>query len=145
PGAVGVVPRRPDGSLVLVRQFRKARECECLEIVAGLLDPGEAPAAAAARELREETGLEADTLEPLGEIWASPGYTDECIHLFFADCSAPAGAHAPDEDERIEVVGLAPAAFEALIASGQIHDAKTLAAWTLCRARFSPPPPGAAS
>ena len=79
PGAACVVPLAADGSVTLVRQFRHAVGDYLLEAPAGKLDPGEAPAACAARELEEETGLRAGLLELLGRVHPTPGFCDEVI------------------------------------------------------------------
>ena len=129
--AVGVLARRPDGAFVFVRQFRKAVERVMLEIVAGICEPGEAPAATAARELREETGYTAAKLVELGSAFATPGYVDEQFTLFFAELDAVGGATEHDVDERVEAVVLGRAEFERMLRAGEIIDAKTLAAWLL--------------
>jgi len=129
--AVGVLARRPDGEFVFVRQFRKAVERVMLEVVAGICEPGELPAATAARELREETGYTAARLVELGSAFATPGYVDEQFTLFFAELDAVRGATEHDEDERVEAVVLSRAEFERMIRAGEVCDAKTLAAWLL--------------
>jgi ADP-ribose pyrophosphatase len=129
--AVGVLARRPDGAFVFVRQFRKAVEQVVLEIIAGICEPGEAPAATAARELREETGYTATQLMELGTVFATPGYVDERITLFFAELGEQPGATTHDADERVEPVVLHRAEVERLLDAGAINDAKTLAAWLL--------------
>lgn len=131
--AVAVVARRPDGRFVFVRQFRKAVEKLMLEVPAGICDPGEAPEDAARRELREETGYDAAQMRKLGRIYPTPGYVDEVIDVYLADLPGEAGARELDGDERVELVVMAPEAFEDEVRRGGIEDGKTLAAWTMYR------------
>ena len=131
PGATAIVARIPDGRFVFVRQFRKPIETELLEIVAGGLEKGELPADCARREIKEETGHDVLSLRPLGTAYPAPGYTDEILHLFFAELSATRDAQHGDHDERITVEYLTEAEVEALLDQGAIHDGKTLAAWLL--------------
>lgn len=67
-----------------IEQYRDAVGRALLELPAGMVDQGEEPAAAAHRELREETGYEAGSLRFLGSFYTSPGFTDEQLHLFLA-------------------------------------------------------------
>ena len=84
PGAVSVVPVDGD-EVVLVRQYRAAVDLEVLEIPAGKRDvAGEDPALTARRELVEEVGLEAGTLEELAEFYNSIGFSDEHSHVYLA-------------------------------------------------------------
>ncbi|MCX6998384.1 MAG: NUDIX hydrolase [Kiritimatiellaeota bacterium] len=129
--AAAVLARGPDGRFLFVRQYRKAVDQAVLEIVAGICEPGEAPAATAARELREETGYTATRLVELGAAFATPGYVDERITLFYAEAAGPAGPTDRDADERLEVVPLTAGEFERRLRSGEIQDAKTMAAWLL--------------
>jgi len=129
--AVGVLARRPDGAFVLVRQFRKAVEQVMLEIVAGICEPGEQPAETAVRELREETGLTAAKLTKLGTVFATPGYVDEVVTLYLAECAAQTGATEHDSDERVEAIVLSCSEINQMIRAGEITDSKTLAAWLL--------------
>ena len=131
--AVGVLPRLPDGTFLLVRQFRKAIETELLEICAGLVDPGENAEAAARRELAEETGCAATRLERLGRLYASPGYTDETVEIFFAECAEPDRPPAPDPDEHVTVQRADAEGIETMIRDGRLADAKSVAAWQLYR------------
>jgi ADP-ribose pyrophosphatase len=132
--AVAVIPRLPNGRVVFIRQFRKAMERVCFEVVAGNCDPGEPPKVSAARELQEETGYVPESLELLGPIYPSVGYCTERIDVFYAEISEP-GATAFDEDEHIEPVILSEAEMDEMIRTGQVADAKTLAAWMLYKAK----------
>ena len=136
PGAVAIWARAPDGRFVFVRQFRKAVEQELLEVVAGTLEAGETAEACARREIREETGYAVKTLTPLGLIFTAPGFCTEQIFLFYADL-AGGGAAAPDPDERLDVVLLDEAAWNAMMSRGAVQDAKTWAAWGMFQTRGS--------
>ena len=132
--AVAIIPRLPDGRFVFIRQFRKAMERTCFEVVAGNCDPGEEPAVSAARELKEETGYISKSMELLGPIFPSVGYCTERIDIFFAEVSGQ-GATSFDEDESIETIILSEAELDEMIRTNQIADAKTLAAWMLYKAK----------
>jgi ADP-ribose pyrophosphatase len=135
PGAAVVLARHPDGRFALVRQYRAAIAQNLLEAVAGCLNPGEDPAACAARELREETGHAATRLVPLGTIYPAPGYTSEAMHLFYADLDPKPAPLKPDEDENLATEWLTAAEIDKRIVGGGIKDAKTLAIWLLYGAR----------
>jgi len=124
PGAAAVVPFVSDDEVLLIRQYRHAAGGTILEVPAGKLDPGEAPAACAARELEEEAGQRAGRLVELGWIWTTPGFTDERIHLFAA-FELRSVAHRPDQDEVIEPVRTSLARALELVFRGEIRDAKS--------------------
>jgi len=136
--AVAVLARRADGRFLFVRQYRKAVEQVVLEAVAGICEPGEAPAATAARELREETGCTAARLVELGAVYATPGYVDERITLFYAEVAGAAGPAQHDADERLEVVTATAAEVERWLQDGTLQDAKTLAVWILYEKKIKP-------
>lgn len=125
PGAAAVVPLRPDGSVLLVRQFRHAAGGYLLEIPAGTLNPGEDPRACALRELEEETGHCAGRLDFLLTVFTTPGFTDEVIHLYRAT-DLTLGTQALAEDEVLDLVEMPLADALAAIRSGAIRDAKTV-------------------
>ncbi len=138
PGAVAVLPVLHDGRLLLVRQYRKAVEEVLLEVPAGKLDPGEAPEAAARRELWEETGLEAEALQFLFSFYTSPGFADERIFLYLARISqlGPQRPAALDADEFVQPVTITLEEGMRWLAEGRIRDAKTVAAlqaWYIMR------------
>lgn len=132
--AVAIVPRLSDGRVVFIRQFRKAMERICFEVVAGNCDAGEGEAATAIRELREETGCIAESVELLGPVFPSVGYSTERIDVFFAEVTGH-GETGFDEDERIETIILTEAEMDEKIRNNEIADAKTLAAWMLYKAK----------
>ena len=84
PGAVALLPVLDDGRVVLIRNTRFAVGRTLWEVAAGTLEIGEEPMACAARELREETGYEAATLEPLVQFYSAPGFCTELLHVFVA-------------------------------------------------------------
>ena len=99
--AVAVLVER-DGRVLGVRQRRPAIDRETWELPAGLIDPGEEPAQAAARELAEETGL-GGTLSLVTRFWTSPGFTDERVWLYRAeDLETVAAQPDPGEDLTVD-------------------------------------------
>lgn len=128
PGAVSVVPLHPDGTVVLVRQYRAAIDALLLEIPAGKRDvAGEAPELTAHRELEEEVGLRAGRLDKLCEFYNSPGFADEWSHVFLARDLTAATAEAQGIEEQhmsIEQVPLDD--VPAMIARRELTDAKTI-------------------
>jgi ADP-ribose pyrophosphatase len=110
----------------LIRQYRYAIDDYILEVPAGALENGEEPLAAAGRELIEETGFTAQSLNPRGFIITTPGYTDEKIFLFEARGLSPSNQFEKDEDEVIEVMDVPVKDLNNMIRDGAIVDAKTI-------------------
>jgi ADP-ribose pyrophosphatase len=125
PGAAAIVPLTGTGDVVLIRQYRHAAAGYLYELPAGKLDPGESPLACAARELEEEVGLRADTLEPLLSVFTTPGFTDEMIHVFLAT-GLSRGSQRLEQDEVLQVVQMPLEEALARIREGSIRDAKTV-------------------
>jgi ADP-ribose pyrophosphatase len=98
-----------------------------LEIPAGGIDPGEEPADSVRRELQEEIGYSPRRVDKLGGFYATPGYGTEYLHCFVATDLVPARLMAEDTDD-IELVRVSPDEISQLIASGEISDAKSIAA-----------------
>ena len=126
PGAAAVVAIDGDERVTLIRQYRHAAGGFLWEIPAGTLEPGEAPATCAARELREEAGLVAAELTSMGSILTVPGFCDERIHLFLAR-QLTAAAQQLDHDEVLTVTQVALSDALTMIRTGEIQDAKTIA------------------
>lgn len=124
-GAAVIVPILDDGRLVLERQWRHPLGGVLLEFPAGKIDPGEAPATTAVRELAEETGYHAAEWAYAGRLHNAAAYSDERIEIFFARGLQP-GPNALDHGEHIELVLMTEAEVEAAVVSGQLTDAKTL-------------------
>ncbi|HZN04324.1 MAG TPA: NUDIX hydrolase [Candidatus Polarisedimenticolia bacterium] len=132
PGAAAVVPFITDQEILLVRQFRYAAQGFIYEVPAGTLHQGEAPEACAAREVQEEVGHRAGTLQHLASIYTTPGFTDEVIHLYTARDLEPA-AQKLDHDEVLTVERLPFAEALRMIRDGRIVDAKSICALMLAR------------
>lgn len=127
PGAAVLLPILDDGRVVLVRNYRMAVGKWLIELPAGTLDPGESPAETARRELAEETGYRAKSMEPLTAFYPSPGILDERMHVFVAT-GLEAGPTHLDAGEEIEVMPVAWQEALAMARDGRIEDAKTIAA-----------------
>jgi ADP-ribose pyrophosphatase len=126
PGGVAVLALDEGQNVTLVRQYRYPIGRLLLELPAGKLDPNEDHRVAAARELEEETGLQAREWTYLGYILASPGFCDEALHMYLAQGLTRAKRH-PDEDEFLDVLSMPFAQLERQVMDATITDAKTVA------------------
>ncbi len=126
-GSVTIVPVDEQGNLYFVSQYRIGAGDILLELPAGVLDDNEDPAVCAAREVREETGMQAGSLVLLGDFYLAPGYSSEHMYVFLAkDLSTNPLDHDADEFLQVHIIPTAEAL--SLARAGQIKDAKTLAA-----------------
>lgn len=128
PGGVCVAALTDENELLLVRQYRYPYSEVIMEIPAGKRDSkDENPLQCGIRELKEETGAEAEKFVFLGELYPSPGYCDEIIWLYAAT-GLTFGETNPDEDEFLAVEKIPLEAVAEMIMKGEIKDAKTQAA-----------------
>jgi 8-oxo-dGTP pyrophosphatase MutT (NUDIX family) len=131
-GSVVIIPIDQDGNLLFVRQYRPAAGKDLLELPAGTRNGEEPHEQCAAREIREETGMEAGMLQKIGEFYLVPGYSTEFMAVFLATELKENPLDA-DEDEflSVEKIPLRPAIDMA--ERGEIQDAKSLAALFVAR------------
>ncbi|MEO9295753.1 MAG: NUDIX hydrolase [Nitrososphaera sp.] len=116
------------GYLMLVRQYRHAAGKTLLEIPAGKMEEGETPRQAALREMNEEIGY-SGRLRPFLKWYMAPGYDTELMHLFVAtELKKVTRRGSMDDDEDIVVKKISLAAAVKKCFSGEIQDAKTIAA-----------------
>ena len=102
PGGVCVAALDSDNNLLFVRQFRYPYAEVVLELPAGKLEKGSTPLENGKRELLEETGAVGSSYISLGQVYPSPGYTDEIIHLYACRVSSQ-GESRPDAGEFLNV------------------------------------------
>ncbi len=129
PGGVTIVAFDQDDRLLLVRQYRHPAGRPLLELPAGTLDSDEPPEICAARELQEEAGYRPGRLERLGGFFLAPGYCTEYQHIFLA--SDLTESRLQGDEEAIEVVPTPLEDALRMVVTGEIEDAKTLAALLL--------------
>jgi ADP-ribose pyrophosphatase len=133
PGAAAVVAVDEVGRVCLVRQYRHGIGDFLWEIPAGKLDPGEAPAACAVRELNEETGVSAQRWTALGLYIPAPAIFTEVIHMYLAR-ELEVGAPTPDADEELELAWMPIGEAIDRVLRGEWDDGKT--ALGLVRAQY---------
>ena len=136
PDAVSIVAVDSDNNVLLVRQYRRATRLFLLEVPAGVMDPGEEPVQSAQRELREETGFAAATLEFLGDFYTAPGILTERMYAFLAT-GLTEDALPPDEDEDIEVERVPLARAMEMARSAELHDAKSIVSLLMAERRLN--------
>lgn len=117
------------GELLAVEQFRHGIDAPTLEIIGGVCEPGEDPALSAQRELREETGHEAEAWVPLGWCTPNPAVQDNRCHFFLATGCRPVGELELDPCEELRVWAVPLPEWERQLAEGTVHHALVLAAW----------------
>jgi len=125
PGSVVVLPIFEDGSVLLIRQYRHSVGEFLWELVAGRKEPDETPAAAARRELIEETGYRAKRLRQLMRVIPTPGFVNEWMWIFAAE-GLQQGDAQPEEDEKITTRIFTLKQVDSMIEKGTLHDAKSI-------------------
>lgn len=142
PGAVVIAPLDLEGRLLLVTQYRVPCSGAMLELPAGTLEVhdgmAEDPLAAAHRELEEETGYRAGSMERIGGFWSAPGFSTEYLTLYLATNlrAADDGRLKPDEDEDLRLSKVHWRDAIAAVEGGVIEDAKSIAGILLVARRL---------
>ena len=132
-GASAVLPVDSEGNVYLVRQFRAPIDQVLLEIPAGKLDHvNEDRLLAAKRELKEETGLDANNWLHLCDTFTTPGFSNEKISLYLAR-DLICGESRPDEDEFLNLIKMPFAEAFDMVMRGEIRDAKTQIAISMAK------------
>jgi ADP-ribose pyrophosphatase len=131
-GSVVIVPVDGEGNMLFVRQYRHAAGLDLLELPAGTRDGDEPHADCAAREIREETGMAADTLIRVGDFFLAPGYSTEFMAVFLATDLRHDPLEA-DADEFLQVEKMPVREAVQIAERGEMPDAKSLAALFLAR------------
>jgi ADP-ribose pyrophosphatase len=126
PGSVVILPVLPDGKIVMVQQYRHAARQYLWELVAGRMDEGETVKEGAARELREETGYRAKRLTEFLDVFPTPGFLEERMHILLAE-GLTAGTAEPEADEKLISHAYRPDELKKMMKNGKLRDAKSIA------------------
>ena len=124
PGGVCVAAIDENNNLLFVRQFRYPYKEEVLELPAGKLEKGSTPLENGKRELLEETGAVGYSYISLGQVYPSPGYTDEIIHLYACRIKEQ-GESCPDEGEFLNVERIPLIKAAEMVLNNRLFDSKT--------------------
>jgi ADP-ribose pyrophosphatase len=126
---VNVIALTDEGHVVLVRQFRFGTGRVCLEVPGGMIDPGEDPIAAAARELAEETGYGGGRWELLGKVSPNPALQNNTLYTVLARGVTLTQPATPDEGEVLAVETMPLAECQARLVAGEIEHALVVVAF----------------
>jgi ADP-ribose pyrophosphatase len=126
---VNVIALTADDRVVLIRQYRPGVERVCLEIPGGMIDPGEDPCAAAARELAEETGYTGGTWQLLGKVAPNPAVQTNTLYTVLAIDVELTQAPTPDEGEVLWVETATLGECQDMILRGEIEHALVIVAF----------------
>lgn len=124
PGAVCVIPIDENENVIMIKQFRYPFSQVLYEIPAGKLEIGEDPLEAAIRELEEESGAVAESIEYIGTMYTTVAILDEKIHMYLATGLTYKNAH-PDDGEFLEVEKIPLKTLVDMVMDGKIPDSKT--------------------
>lgn len=126
---VNVVALTPDLEVVLVEQYRHGIDDITFEIPGGLVEPGEAHAVGAARELEEETGYCGGEPVLLGTVHPNPAIQDNTCSTWLVEGAIPTGVQNFDDGEDIAVTTVPLAEIPAWLADGRITHSLVVAAF----------------
>ena len=135
-GAVVVVAMDALGQILLIRQWRRSLGKIMIELPAGTMDEGEDPVVSAQRELQEETGFWAGSLEAVGGFYPAPSYSNDYLHLFFAK-DLEKKPLPQDDDEGIDLTPMSISTALELVENGTIIDAKSIIGILRCAKYFT--------
>ncbi len=126
-----IIPVTEDSQVVFVRQFRHGRGETVLEIPGGVMDPGESPMETAARELKEETGYVAKSIEIHGPLLPNPALNTAKVFVAVATSCSPDAVANPEPFEQIELDLRPLQSVSQMIAGGELRHALCIAAFAL--------------
>jgi 8-oxo-dGTP pyrophosphatase MutT (NUDIX family) len=126
---VNVVALTQEDEIVLVEQYRHGIDAITLEIPGGLVDPGEDPMLAAARELLEETGYAGGEPELLGRVYPNPAIQDNVCSSYLVRDARPVAPPQLDPGEDIAVVTVSRGELPELLRRGRIRHSLVLSAF----------------
>lgn len=132
PGSAAIIPFISENEIILIQQYRHAVKETIYEIPAGTLDQGETFDVCARRELEEETGYRAGTLEPLIVLYPSPGILSETMHLFKATNLIKTQTNYQMDESIKGIVHVKLSDAVVMVKKGEIKDAKTVCSILLC-------------
>lgn len=131
PGAVWIVPLTADGKLAMIRNYRYTVNDWCLELPAGGLREGVSPQEMARRELLEETGGEAETIQQVATFYVANGISDEVAHVFLAT-GVTLGQPQREASEVMSLRLMDPNEALRMARQGEIVDGPSALALLLC-------------
>jgi ADP-ribose pyrophosphatase len=126
PGSVVLLPVFEDGRILMIRQYRYATRQYLWELVAGRIDEGESVKEAAIRELKEETGYTAKRLSEFLDVFPTPGFLEERMHILLAE-GLKAGEAEPEADEKIISHAYRVNELKRMMKQGKLRDGKSIA------------------
>ena len=126
---INVIPLTADHQVVMIKQYRHGSKEVTLEIPGGLVDPGDTPERAAARELLEETGYQAEELVQIGVVNPNPALFNNRCYTFIARNAQKISQPIPDQTEDIDVALIPISDIPELIRKGEIDHAMVITAF----------------